>query len=285
MASLTESHQFSMDARRRAIAKRAATILRHHEEPGVDTLAQIRAQTADGTLVIRDITSAERGPAYGAAGRTSPSTNARAPADAKAEERHRIADGVHDDSLQAVCAVGLGLANLRRQTNDPEAIDALQRLQETVKFASQRLRSLLFDLRPTELEHDGLGPTLQAYLERAERDEGLGFTLDDQLTSAPDLEMRLFLFGVAQELLMNVRKHAHASRVDVSLTARDGLQVVRVHDDGVGFDVAEARRARPGHLGLAALSERLQLADGMLHIQSAPGVGTTIEFEVPTPVG
>jgi signal transduction histidine kinase len=196
-------------------------------------------------------------------------------------ERHRIARGIHDDSLQTVVAVGLALGSLRRKLHDRDAVEALERSQEIVTLAAQGLRSLLFDLRPPQLETHGLVAALRAYLEHVERNEGLAFTLDDRLTSDPEPELRAFLYRVAQELLMNVRKHARASVVEVTLMMRDGRYVTRVRDDGVGFDVAEALRARPGHLGLAALTERLELAGGVLHVESASGAGATVELEVP----
>ena len=200
---------------------------------------------------------------------------------AQEEERLRIANGIHDDSLQTVVAVGLALGNLRRRVHDPAATEALARLQEIIKLASQGLRSLLFDLRPPQLESHGLVAALRAYLEHVQREESLGFTLDDRLAADPPPELRAFLYRVAQELLMNVRKHAQASAVDVSLMMRDGRYVIRVRDDGVGFDVAEALRPRPGHLGLAALTARLELAGGVLHVESASGAGATVELEVP----
>jgi signal transduction histidine kinase len=200
---------------------------------------------------------------------------------AQEDERQRIADGVHDDSLQTVVAVGLALGNLRRQVHDPEALEALERSQEIVRLASQRLRSLLFELRPPELQAEGLGAALRVYLEHTKREEGLGFTLEDRLPSEPESERRTFLYRVAREVLMNVRKHAQATGVEVTLLMRDKRYAIRVRDDGVGFDVADALRARPGHLGLAALTERLALAGGVLRIDSAPGAGAVVEFEVP----
>jgi signal transduction histidine kinase len=200
---------------------------------------------------------------------------------AQEEERQRIADGVHDDSLQTIVAVGLALGSLRRRVHDQAALEALERSQEIVGLASQRLRSLLFELRPPELEAEGLGAALRAYLEHAQREEGLGFAIEDRLPSEPEPEIRMFLYHVTRELLMNVRKHAQASGVEVTLLMGDGRYVTRVRDDGVGFDVTDALRGRPGHLGLAALSERLALAGGALRCDSAPGVGALIEFEVP----
>jgi signal transduction histidine kinase len=200
---------------------------------------------------------------------------------AQEEERRRIADGVHDDSLQTVVAVGLALGNLRRRVHDENALEALEYSQEIVTIAAQRLRSLLFDLRPPELADEGLGAALRGYLEHAMRDEGLAFTLEDQLPAEPEGELRTFLYRATRELLMNVRKHAQATRVEVTLLMRQGRYVIRLRDDGVGFDVTDALRPRPGHLGLAALTERLGLAGGVLRIDSSPGAGAAVEFEVP----
>jgi signal transduction histidine kinase len=200
---------------------------------------------------------------------------------AQQQERHRIADGIHDDSLQAVVAVGLWLGNLRRRVVDQPEVEAIERLQETVSLAAQRLRSLLFELRPPELQTHGLVHALRAYLEHVRSEEGLNFLLDDRLPCDPEPETRAFLYRAAQEILMNVRTHADASGVEVTLMARDGTHVIRIRDDGVGFEVTEALRARPGHLGLAALSERLEQAGGALRIESAPGAGATVEIEVP----
>jgi signal transduction histidine kinase len=201
---------------------------------------------------------------------------------AQEQERNRIADGIHDDSLQTVVAVGLALGHLRRQVDNPRALEALERLQVVVTLASRRLRSLLFELRPNELQTQGLAPALRAYLEHAKRDEGLAFTLQDGLPHEPEPELRTMIYRIAQELLINVRKHAQATAVEVTLMTRDGRHVVRVRDDGVGFNVPDALRARPGHLGLAALTERLERVEGVLRVESTPGAGATVEFEIPT---
>jgi signal transduction histidine kinase len=271
----------SASARSRAAAKGVATLERHRQERRAESLARMQAQIDDGTLVVRQMTTAERDAVSGAAPRTPAPAPARAAMGAREQERLRIADGVHDDSLQALFAVGLGLANLQRRVEDRETTEVLERLQDTVKLASQRLRSLVFDLRRPELENQGLVAALRASLEHVEREEGLEFTVDDQLSVTPEPELCTLLYGAVQELLMNVRKHAQASRIKLSFAVRGGRFVIRVRDDGVGFDVAEALRPRSGHLGLAALSERLELAGGVLRIESIAGAGATVEFEVP----
>jgi signal transduction histidine kinase len=87
------------------------------------------------------------------------------------------------------------------------------------------------------------------------------------------------MYRIVQEALTNVRKHARASNVTVSLHQADAGYTALVTDDGVGFapEVAEA----PGHLGLASMRERAQVAGGWLRIDTAPGRGTTVEVWLP----
>jgi signal transduction histidine kinase len=91
--------------------------------------------------------------------------------------------------------------------------------------------------------------------------------------------LRGTLFRVIAEALANVRHHARAASVKVSLTHRDGLLTLRVTDDGVGFDPA----ATPGlgHVGLLEMRERMRAVGGELTIGSAPGQGTVVEGTVP----
>ena len=96
--------------------------------------------------------------------------------------------------------------------------------------------------------------------------------------------MEEHLYRLAQEALHNVVKHAGADRVRVRLEAleREGVLVLELTDDGVGFDTA---RAHPGHLGLRTMEERARAIGGRLEIQSAPGAGTTVRVVVPLGAG
>jgi signal transduction histidine kinase len=94
------------------------------------------------------------------------------------------------------------------------------------------------------------------------------------------------LLRIAQEALANVRKHAAASRVTVTLSHLDDVVMLDVHDDGIGFDQATTvAAAGSGGLGLHAMAERVAALGGSLVIESAPGEGTTIAVEVPVPAG
>jgi signal transduction histidine kinase len=201
---------------------------------------------------------------------------------AQERERARIAAGVHDDSLQVITAAMLGLQQLRRRLRDPEALVVLARLEETIAQAANRLRRLMFDLRPPALERAGLATAVRDALSRLRDDAGIEVRLDDRLTAEPPLPTRLLLYRITQEALVNVGRHAAAGAVEVTLADRDDGYLVRVADDGVG--AATARRpnlAEPGHLGLVLMRERAEFAGGWFHLESARASGTTVTVWVP----
>jgi signal transduction histidine kinase len=193
-------------------------------------------------------------------------------------ERARIANEIHDDSLQVITAVSIRLQLLRRRTNGVTA-EMLETLVETVGHASERLRRLLFDLRPSGLEHDSLTEVLRTYLAQTFDEDAPTWEVHDELVAEPPSEVRLVLFRVAQQALANVLVHARAKHVDVSVVAEDGGFAVVVTDDGVGFDATVD--PQPGHLGLITMRERAELAGGRLTICSSPGMGSVVRAWLP----
>ena len=107
------------------------------------------------------------------------------------------------------------------------------------------------------------------------------YVIKNELDAEPPSETRTILYRISAEALANVRKHARAEHVDVTLDRHAEAFRVRIHDDGVGFAADGANGPRPGHLGLASMRERAELAGGRWRIESTPGAGTTVEFEVP----
>jgi PAS domain S-box-containing protein len=196
------------------------------------------------------------------------------------EERQRIAANIHDDSIQAITAAGMRLQILRRTVTDPEQLMLLGELESTIQVSISRLRHLLFELRPPALDHEGLAVALRMYLDEWEAETQ--YRLYERLVSQPAEETRLILYRIAQEALTNVSKHAQATGVQVVLDERDGGYLVRITDDGVGF-VPENAGPVPGHLGLASMRERAELAGGWLRVDSAPQAGTAVEFWIPAP--
>jgi PAS domain S-box-containing protein len=198
------------------------------------------------------------------------------------EERERIASDIHDDSIQAITGAGMRLQLLRRELNNPKQLELLADLEDTIQLSISRLRHLLFELRPPALDHEGLAAALRMYLNESRDQSRTTFRLQDTLLSQPDDEARIILYRIAQEALTNVRKHAQAMEADVLVEEHDGGFLVRITDDGVGFAPAQTLSA-PGHLGLAAMRERAELAGGRIRIESEPGMGTMLECWIPSP--
>ncbi|HXF73724.1 MAG TPA: PAS domain-containing protein, partial [Actinomycetota bacterium] len=203
--------------------------------------------------------------------------------DAQERERERIAHDVHDDPIQKVTALGIRLAGLRREVTTEEGRRAVAELERTVQGAIASLRRLLFDLRPQALDRDGLAAAIRLLLARVREEGGPAGVVDDRLVREPDPEARTVAYRIVQEAVANVRKHAGASRIEVSLVAdEDGFRV-RVRDDGRGFRPEDVGRGAEAlaHLGLSAMRERAETAGGWLSVRSAPGRGTAVEFWLP----
>ena len=198
---------------------------------------------------------------------------------AEEDERKRIAGDIHDDPMQKIVATNMRLQLLRRQLSDPEHLEVLDKLLSTVRGSITSLRHLIFELRPHVLDQDGLAPALRDYLESLDAD--FEFSLEQQLQDEPDADLRVLLYRVAQEALTNIRKHAHARRVNVLLAEQDGGFLVRITDDGVGFTAPGTLQSARGHLGLSAMRERAEMAGGWCRLLSLPGAGTTVEIWVP----
>lgn len=200
---------------------------------------------------------------------------------AQEEERRRIAADIHDDSVQVMSAVGIRLESLDRLVKDERAQRAVEQLQETVSSAVDRLRQLMFELRPAALDREGLVPALRTYLDRTGAETGLRCSLQNNLVAEPAAGSRLALYRIVQEAVTNVRKHAEATAVTVSLDERDGGTLIKVTDDGRGFASENGVGSKPGHLGLSAMREQVEMARGRFRVRSRPGSGTTVEVWVP----
>ena len=201
---------------------------------------------------------------------------------AQEDERKRIADGIHDDSIQIMATAGLRLGMLARRVKSSEDRVQIEELQELVERSVGRLRRLLFELAPPELRRAGLAAAVTELLRKMAVDEErpLTFEVDSKLDGEPPEETQILLYRLAQEALTNVRKHAQASRIDVAIEEEDGGVLMEVRDDGLGFSPSE-ELSRPGHLGLAAMRDRAEMARGWWTIDSTPGGGTAVRFWLP----
>jgi PAS domain S-box-containing protein len=194
-------------------------------------------------------------------------------------ERGRMAEGIEDDSLQHMTAVGLRLESLRRRLTDPEHVGAVDQLGETVEQALSRLRSVLVELRPRSLELDGLGQALRQFAREAARDRDVRVDVEDRLGSQPDLEVRSLAYRIAQEAISNAVSWSRGTRVDVLVEERDGGVSIRVEDDGVGFEAETLDPATA--IGVTSMTERAEVAGGWLRIGPGAGGGAVVECWLP----
>jgi signal transduction histidine kinase len=195
-------------------------------------------------------------------------------------ERRRVAEAIHDDSIQAIAALSMRLQMLRRSLGDGAELSVLDDVEGAVQLAIHRLRVLVFELQPPGLEGEGVSVALALALEAANREGALQHRLDDRLVTQPGAEEGAILFRVAQEALANVREHAQATQVTVTLLERDGGHAVRIADDGRGCEPELIASGAAGY-GFASMRTRARLAGGSLQIDSAPGAGTTVEAWLP----
>ena len=140
------------------------------------------------------------------------------------------------------------------------------------------MRLLIFELRPPILEQEGLAAALEARLEAVERRVGLKtqLRLEGEGQLPPGIQEGLY--RIALEALNNVLRHAQANCVTVSLIQEPQLTVLKIVDDGVGFDLNTAQKS--GGLGLKGMKERAEQISGQLTVKSEPGMGTTVQVEV-----
>jgi signal transduction histidine kinase len=216
--------------------------------------------------------------------RQTPDTRRRLLADivhAQEEERRRLAGDIHDDAVQAMTAVLLRIGLLGSRLDKPDQVSLVEELEESIRDTIGRLRRLIAGLSPPELDRAGLAPAVRSALEQLKLDFQIDYSLESRLSREPGPEARTIAYRIVQEALANTRKHANASRVEVVLETMEHGLCTTVTDDGAGFDVESTLAVvRPGHLGLKAMRERAELAEGWLKIESHPGA-TTVKFWLP----
>jgi signal transduction histidine kinase len=195
-------------------------------------------------------------------------------------ERNRLALDLHDAVSQKL--FGLALAAESAGTlldRDPEAArEQVAKLQTLAQEARDELRSLVYELRPPDLERDGLCVALRKQVEVLRRLQPIAIDLDLDAAVEGDPVRDRELLRIAQEALHNSLRHARAEHLAVRLRRHDGRVLLEVEDDGVGFDPT-APRLRAAHLGLTSMEERAQRVGARLEVRSAPGAGTTVRLE------
>lgn len=210
---------------------------------------------------------------------------------AQEAERHRIARDLHDHLGQKVTGLRLLVGTMLEQCGgyDPEKFE-FQHLRQLTAQIDQDIGFLSWELRPTEIEIVGLPDAINSFVREWSRQYGLVadfhfYGPEDQLAPpALSPEVETHIYRIVQEALNNVLKHAEANCVNVVLRVKGDELTLTIEDDGKGFDLPETTSKRKeGHhgMGLVGMSERAQLMDGTLDIDTGPGRGATLVVSVP----
>jgi len=208
---------------------------------------------------------------------------------AQEDERQRIGRELHDEAVQLLSAASVRVGNLEQRVpaQQRRLRRGLAEVRGILTDALWEIRKIIVDLRPSDLDDLGLIPALSAYARN--RLSEAGITVETHLERpqkrlAPNVETAVF--RIAQEAVNNVARHAQAHHAAVTFGQRNGSIVLRVDDDGVGFDPGGVRENRNGEgLGLLGMKERAALLGGQFDVVSHVGDGTSIVVSIPLPAG
>ncbi len=206
---------------------------------------------------------------------------------AQEQEKHKISMELHDTVAQELVALKIGLENLRDSAPVPEEKISTQAaaLLDILQPALNSIRTLSYNLRPPDLEHLGLVQATRNHCEEVAARSGLNIDFNAAGVEAALLEYEsaINLYRIIQEGLANVWRHAGAKNVSIRIVASHPKIILRIEDDGHGFEatekVAPDRRGR--RMGLLGMRERVAILGGEMHLESQPNKGTKIFIDIP----
>jgi len=207
---------------------------------------------------------------------------------AQENERRRIAREIHDGPAQAMSNVVLKAEICEKMAgiDIDRTIGELRNLKDVVRLCLKDVRRVIYDLRPMSIDDLGLKTTLQKYIEnfRNEHSINIDLKIKGNDKRIKDSNISLAVFRVVQEALNNTYKHADATSVSIQLECADKSILLRIKDDGKGFDISslsELTRDDDGGFGIIGIKERIELLEGEFTINSETNVGTTIMVKLP----
>jgi two-component system, NarL family, nitrate/nitrite sensor histidine kinase NarX len=196
-------------------------------------------------------------------------------------ERHRIAEDIHDSSLQMLTAATYGCENaegLLEAGDHASAAEAVAMARGAIQGAMIGLRDSLVDLRGTSLKGD-LMQTVHEFASEASTLWGAEVRVQSELKREPPSAVALAAFQILQEGVTNSLKHGDGTPVVVRLTEGEGTIHMVVEDQGPGFDTSQ--EVGEEHVGLRLMKERAARVGGRLRLESKPSEGTRLEVSLP----
>jgi signal transduction histidine kinase len=202
------------------------------------------------------------------------------------QERTRIAAELHDGPIQRLSVLSYDLERAKQRVlTNPAAVARLDHAQAALSSEVQGLRELMMSLRPPTLDEVGLEAALRDQVGAFTRHSGIDCSVRVALSGRLDSELETIVYRVTQEALLNVTRHAKATRLWLELEGVGDRVQLCIRDDGIGFDPrAGAELVHKGHFGLVAMRERVELAGGRFQLESSPGAGAVVRatFTVPS---
>jgi PAS domain S-box-containing protein len=205
---------------------------------------------------------------------------------AQEDERKRISRELHDVIAQTLTGINIRLATLKKEAsvNTKGLARNIARTQRLVEKSVDLVHQFALELRPAVLDDLGLIPALHSFMKSFATRTGIHASLMTHALKIDSLDAagRTVLFRVAQEALINVDRHAHASRVEVRVQKLPDSVCMTIKDDGKSFEVQRVLHAKENkRLGLLGMRERLEMVGGHFDVESIPGKGTTITAQMP----
>lgn len=207
---------------------------------------------------------------------------------AEEDARRQLADDLHAGPTQGIAAVAMRVNYIRRliEKSPEKAETELYEVEQLARDTTKEIRHMLFTLRPIVIESRGLEAGLEELVNqmRDTYDQKVELYIQPGCSENLDPQAAAAIFYIIEEAVNNARKHAQSEIIRVGLVVQGDALVVRVEDDGAGFDVEStlvAASSRTGHLGMVELQDRAEVIDGKLLIDSTPGKGTRITLAVP----
>jgi signal transduction histidine kinase len=195
-------------------------------------------------------------------------------------ERRQMATYLHDNVGQALALLKIKLGSLKEFVNFPESYSIFGEIINLIEKTIQETRSLTFELSPPILYELGFEAAVEWLVEQFQEHHGIPCSFENDFQPKPlDENVRVALFQGVRELLLNVAKHAAASKSKVSIQRDGGNINVKVEDDGIGFETSKIDSQKG--FGLFNIRERLSHFGGHLQIESGPRGGTRITIVMP----
>ncbi|QQK78810.1 PAS domain S-box protein [Salicibibacter cibi] len=193
--------------------------------------------------------------------------------DVQEEERRKLSMGLHDGIGQNLYSHLITINRLHAAADHP----LIDQLRDEASALIEEVREISWELRPSVLDDLGLVSALRSFFNRYREHYNIHISFDYSLNRRLPGRVETAIYRMIQESITNIRKYAKVDEASVKVTEDDECIQIKVEDHGIGFEKCHARTG----VGLVSMEERAKSVNGALRLTTAPGMGTTVELQVP----